>query len=296
MLIKAIATVVEPEDTHSRARAATDSKSEGGVDLTPLLSVIGARSVQPPLPSPSVHSVVDDPMLEDFDDHEQPAAPVQSIDAAESTEQTPIDQSRNDVASTTLMATATEGARKEGELRTVVIEDLPYNCDYSLLQSLVHSGTIESMSLPNKDTPAHVTFTRADECQQYLGAQPNGIVRYRHGRQQHIAHVRLHNVSTRPDDVMQAYLNCGATRVIQAEGVDEDLPIKGLYRLARSGAASRGVDSVVDSYRGKYRAVEFRFASIQDAVDFRREMNQQWDAELHFGEDPCAKAVAPRPT
>lgn len=71
--------------------------------------------------------------------------------------------------------------------------------------------------------------------------------------------------------------------------MDESLTITALYELAQF-LFSRQVECVVDTYKPTLRVTNFRFAGVQDAVEFRNMLihTKQWKKySMFFAEDPC---------
>jgi len=99
---------------------------------------------------------------------------------------------------------------------------------------------------------AYVTFTTADACKSYFEKYPNGID-FKHQGKRHTAFVGIGKEVDVVSSMLQAYLECGASRVVRAIGADEDWGMRALYVLAEGKHKNRKVESIVDSYRNQVR-------------------------------------------
>jgi hypothetical protein len=102
---------------------------------------------------------------------------------------------------------------------------------------------------PNK-TSAWVLFVSADACDAFFTAHPNGVV-FKNPKtcRNHVVYIDKGGEVDVVSSVLQAYLDCQASRVVRAVGVDEDWGMRALYKLAE--AKNRKVEKIVDTYREK---------------------------------------------
>jgi hypothetical protein len=141
-------------------------------------------------------------------------------------------------------------SRPAARIRKVILSNLPAESDLTLVQSLVYGGAIETFNLMTGKTSAYVTFVNADACDAFYNAHPNGIVfRNPKTRRNHVVYVDKGQDVDVVSGVLQAYLDCQATRVVRATGADEDWGMRALYKLAES--KNRMVETIVDTYRDK---------------------------------------------
>ena len=108
--------------------------------------------------------------------------------------------------------------------------------------------------------------------------------------------------------MLQAYLECGATRCVRAVGADEEWGMKALKSLAEG--KGRNIETIIDTYRNKVsllhiqspsdfdisqvRTIVFRFTSIAAAVEFKKMLirNEDWEGcNIQFMDDQCEKAT-----
>lgn len=141
----------------------------------------------------------------------------------------------------------------ESEVRTVVLRGLPATTDFTLVQSLIHGGTIETMRmLPAKTetgtTTAYVTFTTAEAFKQYYEKYPNGFEVRQKGKKFNVLVDKQDHVDV-VSSVMQGYLECGATRVLKVSGAEDDWGIMALHKLATGKPSTRQVEAITDTFR-----------------------------------------------
>ncbi|KIX93263.1 uncharacterized protein Z520_11119 [Fonsecaea multimorphosa CBS 102226] len=185
--------------------------------------------------------------------------------------------------------------------RTVILAGLPRGADFTLVQSLIHGGAIESMGLiaskPEHITiAAHVTFTSADACDRYSQEYVKGIELRYQGKKWSIFVHKQEQVDV-ISGKLQGYLDCGATRVVKVNNVDDDWGIVALNKLAEGKTGTRQVEAVQDTYRNGIRTIVFRFANISHAVQFKSFLIRDDDwygCHVEFAEDPCEKATGIR--
>lgn len=172
--------------------------------------------------------------------------------------------------------------------RTLMLKNLPNNSDYTLVQSVIHGATILSMNLMQDKNCAQILLTDSDDCQKFVETCKNGV-EIKHNGIKHTVFIEVLPEVDEIDSRLDAYLECGATRVIQAEDVDVDLTMRNLHHLASGSTPSREVEAINDSFSGGIRRVTFRFTSIQDAVAFRKSLRSdtEWKNKMEFVKDPC---------
>ena len=142
-------------------------------------------------------------------------------------------------------------------MRTIILTGLPRTANNTFVQSLIHGGSIEMMKLssPKDQTDsvnAYVTFTSGDSCSRFYDKYPNGIdVRYR-GKRHTVFVNKGENVDV-ISGMMQAYLDCGASRVVRVTGADDDWGIVALNKLAEGKNHARIVEAVSDQYSNGVR-------------------------------------------
>jgi hypothetical protein len=144
--------------------------------------------------------------------------------------------------------TPTPRNRPTARVRKIILSNLPAESDLTLVQSLVYGGAIENFNLSASKSSAFVMFVSADACDTYFNAHPNGIVfRNPKTRRNHAVYVDKGQDVDVLSGVLQAYLDCQASRVVRAMGADEDWGMRALYKLAES--KNRKVETIVDTYR-----------------------------------------------
>lgn len=176
--------------------------------------------------------------------------------------------------------------------RTIILKDLPIESDFNWVQSLIYGGAIESMEVHGDKREALVKFINPAECENYATLCSNGI-KIRQNGKQHVVRVERSPEADNRDGVTQAYVDCGATRVVKVDGAKETMTMTALYEFAEGSSPSRAVEAIVDSYRRGSRDIFFRFANIKDAVSFRvllRKDDEWKDKTVQFMDDPCEGA------
>lgn len=139
-------------------------------------------------------------------------------------------------------------SRPAARVRKIILSNLPADSDLTLVQSLVYGGTVEAFNLMSSKASAYVIFVNADVCDAFFNAHPNGIVfKNPKTRRNHVVYVDKNPDVDVVSSVLQAYLDCQASRVVRATGADEDWGMRALYKLAES--KNRKVEKIVDTYR-----------------------------------------------
>lgn len=282
-----------------------DARSEGAMDLRPVLKVLEARSIvstnigaaSSEVSTIGIGRVRATPKATAEDNilaapsyksaARSNAPPVGSTEDAD--KRSTSNMKAKPVEKEVLDRTATKS-------RTIVLKNLPNDSDYTLMQSLVYGVAITSMKLNQEKNTARVKVTSAEGCQKYVDSC-SGSIMVQHNRAIQTVVVQVSEESETFEEKLQAYLDCGATRVVKVEDADERITIKALYRFAEGAPTSREVESVVDSCRRGIRNIVFRFTGIHDAVAFRSDLlrDRGWKSKNpHFSEDPCETATCPR--
>lgn len=162
------------------------------------------------------------------------------------------DEDRENLKQFKTWGTPMPRSRPAARVRKIILNNLPADSDLTLVQSLVYGGAIETFSLAPNKTSAYVTFVRADACDAFFDAHPNGIVfKNPKTRRKHVVYVDKGQDIDVVSGILQAYLDCQASRVIRATGADEDWGMRALYKLAES--KNRKVETIVDTYRNEVR-------------------------------------------
>ncbi len=171
------------------------------------------------------------------------------------------DEDRENLKHFSSWGTPTPRSRPTARVRKIILSNLPANSDLTLVQSLVYGGVIDTFSLGPSKTSAYVTFVSADACDAYSNAHPNGLVfRNPKNRRNHIVYVDKGQDVDVVSGVLQAYLDCEASRVVRATGADEDWGMRALYKLAES--KNRKVETIVDTYRDQVCLPEFTLVTV----------------------------------
>lgn len=174
--------------------------------------------------------------------------------------------------------------------RTLILNNLPENSDYSLVQSLIEGAMVLSMKLNREERCARVKLVSSEDCQRLIESCDDGK-EVKHKGKLHTIFIERSLETDERDDVLDAYLDCGATRAVAVEGIDLDLTMRALFQLASGSSSSREVEGINDSFNAGVRKVVFRFTSVHDAVSFRTSLRRDvdWkDKKVEFTEDPCA--------
>lgn len=151
--------------------------------------------------------------------------------------------------------------RPNARPRKIMLHNLPADSDLTLAQSLIYGGAIETFSLSPTKTSAYVTFVTADACDAFFNAHPNGIVfKNPKTRRSHAVYVDRGLEVDVVSSVLQAYLDCEASRVVRASGAEEDWGMGALYKLAE--AKNRKVETIIDTYRDKVCLQPLRQSSL----------------------------------
>jgi hypothetical protein len=131
-------------------------------------------------------------------------------------------------------------------VRKVILTGLPAGSDLTMVQSLISGGVIDNYNISPAGSTAYVTFTSGDACDKFHDKYPNGIT-FKHRGKAHTVFVDKSKDVDVVSDMLQGYLDCGASRCVRAVGADEDWGMGALYKLAYG--KSRKVEAVIDTLR-----------------------------------------------
>ncbi|OAF99222.1 uncharacterized protein CC84DRAFT_1264234 [Paraphaeosphaeria sporulosa] len=179
--------------------------------------------------------------------------------------------------------------------RTCLLTGLPENLSINKLQALVWGGRIESLQLPNPGSKtAVVKFFTPEACEKYFNATENGITI---PGTKIVVSVEKAEGPNSVNDVLAACTEGDATRCIRAYDVDEDWGDVLLMKLAsraKGGQPKREVDTIKRGSTARGRSyIEFRFANVYGALQFKRELMDDPDWEhctIGYAPDPCETA------
>ncbi|KAH8724279.1 hypothetical protein GQ44DRAFT_618625 [Phaeosphaeriaceae sp. PMI808] len=162
------------------------------------------------------------------------------------------------------------------------------------IQALVWGGRIESIVLPNSGSDfAVVRFLTAEGCETYLKATANGIEVL--GNKKMVVFVEKQPGPSSINDVIRHCIESDTSRCVRAIDAKEDWSDKELMTLARGKSATkREVDCIKHgkTARGRFY-IEFRFANIFNALQFKRELVDELEWEhciIAYATDPCEVA------
>lgn len=170
---------------------------------------------------------------------------------------------------------------------------MPPNVDFTFLQSLIHTGAIETMTMSPITRTAFITFTSGDACTRYYEHYPNGLEIKHQGRKWTIFVEKGSEVDV-ISGVLQVQLDCGASRVVRVLGADDEWTMCAFRRIAEGPNGMRKVEAIIDAWRNGTRVIDFRFCNIADAVAFRGKLKRDtdWmDCTISFAVDPCEMAT-----
>ena len=106
---------------------------------------------------------------------------------------------------------------------------------------------------PNPDRPtvlAQVTFISGDACDNYWNKYPNGFDIRHQGKKWPILVNKKDQVDV-VSEMLQGYLECGATRVVKVYDADEEWGVVALNKIAEGRTQTRVVEAVHDTYHDK---------------------------------------------
>ncbi|USP77602.1 hypothetical protein yc1106_04876 [Curvularia clavata] len=180
--------------------------------------------------------------------------------------------------------------------RTCILKGVAAVTNINKLQALVWGGKLESISMPEPgSSTAIVKFLTADGCKKYYEETMNGIEAVG-DYQKFVVFVELAEGPNSTNDVIQSCIDRDITRCVRATG---DVQFTGaqLMDIARGRGQSnkREVDCIKQAKNSRgYNYVEFRFASIYHALNFKRELldDEDWEhCNIVSAPDPCELAT-----
>ncbi|KAF2106946.1 hypothetical protein BDV96DRAFT_311280 [Lophiotrema nucula] len=178
--------------------------------------------------------------------------------------------------------------------RTVLLKGILIMNTVHKVQALVWGGKLESILVdPTKDF-ALVKFLTPEGCQKYFDATANGIELVYEGRKLAFLPERQPGPSS-TNDVLKNCIDGEASRCIRAVDADEDWSDAALKILAEGKSKlKRELDCIKrgKTARGRFY-IEFRFASIYSALNFKRALLDDVDWEhcnIQYAPDPCEVA------
>ncbi|KAF1847468.1 uncharacterized protein K460DRAFT_275532 [Cucurbitaria berberidis CBS 394.84] len=179
--------------------------------------------------------------------------------------------------------------------RTCILKGVSGITSINQLQALVWGGRLESISMPETGSNfALVKFLTPDACQKYFEATENGIEVA--GDKKTVIFVERTAGPNSINDVIRNCIEGDASRCVRAVlGVGDEWSDTKLMEIAcGKGQNKREVDRIK---RGKttrdYNFVEFRFASIFHALNFKRQLmgNEEFEhCTIGYAPDPCETA------
>jgi hypothetical protein len=143
----------------------------------------------------------------------------------------------------------------EAEIRRVIINGLPSNIDNAIIASLIHGGALESYRLvKNPNTPlvtAVVTFASGPAAKAYYDKYANGLEVKIQGKRT-IAIVEYGDTVDVVSGLLRGYLESGATRIVCAEGADEDWSMRALRKIGEE--KNRKLEAIIDTSKDEVGA------------------------------------------
>lgn len=132
----------------------------------------------------------------------------------------------------------------------MIITGLPGAIDNTFIASLVHGGALESYRLVKNATSAVttavVTFASGAAAKAFYDRYPNGLEIKFQGKKT-VAMVEIGDSVDVVSGLMRGYLESGATRVVRAQGADEDWVMRALRKIAED--KGRKVEAIVDTFK-----------------------------------------------
>jgi hypothetical protein len=178
-------------------------------------------------------------------------------------------------------------------VRRVILKGLPSSWRVpAKILSLVHGGAVENMHISAAGN-AIVHFCEPEACKSFYDRYPNGI--YLDREKGLSVFVEIGNEVDIISSQLLQYLSVGASRVVRAVGVSENISMGQLHKT--SASSNRNVERILDDFvvgevsapslppfqelgvgsmdeangskARNVRTVHFRFCSIDDAARFR---------------------------
>ncbi|KAF3033884.1 hypothetical protein E8E12_002822 [Didymella heteroderae] len=163
------------------------------------------------------------------------------------------------------------------------------------LQALVWGGRLESIQMPEPGSEhAFVKFLTPEACQAYLDATENGI-EVQGAEKKTIVFVDKQQGPNSINDVIQNCTESDASRCVRATGADDDWSEGALFKLAHGKQSTpRDIDCIRQGKTAQgHHYIEFRFANIYHALNFRRHLmdDEEWEhCSIGYAKDPCELA------
>ncbi|KAF1964185.1 hypothetical protein BU23DRAFT_575896 [Bimuria novae-zelandiae CBS 107.79] len=181
--------------------------------------------------------------------------------------------------------------RKNGPTyRTCILVGLPPQLSLNEVQALIWGGRVESIQL-TKPGPgkALVKFLTAEGCEKYFKATENGI---NIPGSKSVVLVEKAPAPNSVNDVVQNCTDGEATRCVRVWDADDDWNATALTSLAKGKSQpKREVDQIKrGSNLAGRKYIEFRFASIYNALNFKRQLMDDEEFEhctIIYAPDPC---------
>lgn len=167
---------------------------------------------------------------------------------------------------------------------------LPRDSTFVLVQSLVFGGALEQIRLVPEKSTAYATYIDPDACDKFYNTHANGIAFASADGRKIFCEVNRLKTGEPVSSVLNAQLECGATRAIAATGVDEEWRLRALQKIGEvNGGTLIGVNETIRETGA--RVVTWCFAKVAEATRFRYYLQKHDDFELckvDFAPDPCA--------
>lgn len=148
-----------------------EARSEGGLDITPMLKALGAR-IDTVSPAESITGA----------DIEIPVSITQN-ETNNARANLPLTE--NAINRDTVVAKQESHIKSElqQQARTVILNNLPVTSDYSLLTKLIIGAQVENMVIDRDTLSARVTFVNGEDAQDYARKHTNGMTLRHNGQQ-----------------------------------------------------------------------------------------------------------------
>ena len=198
------------------------------------------------------------------------------------------------------------------KVRTVHIDNLPYNATPNFIASLVYGGAVEDIHTRTSaagDTLASIRFVDAEQCSNFYHKTANGIVYKKDVRGRDVAaFVELGQDVDVVGGLLQTWIDNDTTRCVRAVGVGEELSRSDLKVLAEAkgrkleglqdGKTPGGVCTYVFTHpkrsmiyliHSQARSIIFRFCKMAQAVEFKAALTRNEEFEqcnISFTADP----------
>ena len=116
-------------------------------------------------------------------------------------------------------------------MRRVVLRNLPTNHTAHTVASLVYGGPLQQIQHTPESSTASVLFLNADDCLSYYNKTSNGIELPGDGLR--VIWVELAKTVEPVSGMVRTYVERECSRCVRAIGVDEDMSIASVMRLAQ---------------------------------------------------------------